>query len=208
MNLPVDFFFFFWPGGLPWLSFNFFYFYSANSESHSVMSDSLRPHGLYSLWNSPDQNTGVGSPYLLPTQGSNPILPNPGGFFTSWTTREAKLKVIKPIHALCLTNISNLQKNTKWFLQPQQPPSLNYFSEVTPQWTVWGSTPMFITEIHFLKFSVSYQGSASGPPFLHLVISSQLSAVCRGSWRHAGVLWLNLPSCGFLFTLGKIFFLL
>ena len=77
------FFFFFWPGGLPWLSFNFFYFYSANSESHSVMSDSLRPHGLYSLWNSPDQNTGVGSPYLLPTQGSNPILPNPGGFFTS-----------------------------------------------------------------------------------------------------------------------------
>ena len=28
------------------------------SESHSVMSDSLRPHGLYSPWNSPGQNTG------------------------------------------------------------------------------------------------------------------------------------------------------
>ena len=28
------------------------------SESHSVMSDSLRPHRLYSSWNSPGQNTG------------------------------------------------------------------------------------------------------------------------------------------------------
>ena len=47
--------------------------------SHSVVSDSLRPHGLYSSWNSPGQNTGVGSLSLLqgifPTQGSNPGLP-------------------------------------------------------------------------------------------------------------------------------------
>ena len=39
------------------------------------MSDSLQPHGLYSPWNSPGQNTGVGSLSLLqgifPTQGSN-----------------------------------------------------------------------------------------------------------------------------------------
>ena len=37
---------------------------------------SLRPHGLYSPWNSPSQNTGVGSLSLLqgifPTQGLNP----------------------------------------------------------------------------------------------------------------------------------------
>ena len=48
------------------------------SESCSVMSNSLRPHGLYSPWNSPGQNTGVGSLSLLqgifPTQGSNPGL--------------------------------------------------------------------------------------------------------------------------------------
>ena len=37
------------------------------------MSDSLRPHGLYSPWTSPGQNTGVGSLSLL--QGN---LPNPG----------------------------------------------------------------------------------------------------------------------------------
>ena len=50
------------------------------SESHSVMSDSLRPHRLYSPWDSPGQNTGVGSLSLLqgifPTQGSNPSLPH------------------------------------------------------------------------------------------------------------------------------------
>ena len=35
------------------------------SESHSVVSDSLRPHGLCSLWNSPGQDTGVGSLSLI-----------------------------------------------------------------------------------------------------------------------------------------------
>ena len=43
-------------------------------------SDSLQPHGLNSLWNSPGQNTGVGSFSLLlgifPTQGSHPGLPH------------------------------------------------------------------------------------------------------------------------------------
>ena len=48
------------------------------SESCSVVSYSLRPHGLHSPWKSPGQNTGVGSLSLLqgifPTQGSNPGL--------------------------------------------------------------------------------------------------------------------------------------
>ena len=50
------------------------------SESHSVMSDSLQPHGLWPArllcqWNSPDQNTRVRSLSLLQgifsTQESN-----------------------------------------------------------------------------------------------------------------------------------------
>ena len=49
--------------------------YSIYGESLSVVSNSLRTHGLYSPWNSPGQNTGVGSLPLLqrifPTQGSN-----------------------------------------------------------------------------------------------------------------------------------------
>ena len=47
------------------------------SESGLIMSDSLRPHGL---WNSPGQNTGVGSCSLLqgifPIQESNPGFPH------------------------------------------------------------------------------------------------------------------------------------
>ena len=51
----------------------------SKSDHRSVVSDSLWAHGLYSPWNSPGQNTGVGSLSLLqgifPTQGSNPGLP-------------------------------------------------------------------------------------------------------------------------------------
>ena len=47
----------------------------SESESHSVMSDSLQPHRPYSPWNSPGQNTAVGSLSLLQgvfqTQESN-----------------------------------------------------------------------------------------------------------------------------------------
>ena len=47
-------------------------------ESCSVMSSALQPHGLYSPWNSPGQNTGVVHCFLLqgifPAQGSSPGL--------------------------------------------------------------------------------------------------------------------------------------
>ena len=43
------------------------------SESHSVVSDYLWPHGLYSPWNSPGQNIGLGSLSFSPED-----LPNPG----------------------------------------------------------------------------------------------------------------------------------
>ena len=49
-------------------------------KSHSVMSKSLRPHELYSPWDSPGRNTGVGSLSLLqgifPTQRWNLDLPH------------------------------------------------------------------------------------------------------------------------------------
>ena len=52
---------------------------NSESESCSVMSDSLQSHGLCSPWNYPGQNTEVGNLFLLegifPTHGSNPGLP-------------------------------------------------------------------------------------------------------------------------------------
>ena len=63
----------------------------SESKSRSVMSDSLQLHGLYSPWNSPGQNSGVGSLSLLqgifPTQGLN----NKGSF-------EVKVAQLCPTH--------------------------------------------------------------------------------------------------------------
>ena len=69
---------------LKWLS---------ESESHSVKSDSLQPHGQYSPWNSPGQNTGVEWREFPFSRGSSQpkdrtqVSRIAGGFFTSWVTR-------------------------------------------------------------------------------------------------------------------------
>ena len=51
----------------------------SDSENCSAVSNSLQPHGLYSPWNSPGQNIGLGSlsllPGIFPTQGLDPGLP-------------------------------------------------------------------------------------------------------------------------------------
>ena len=58
---------------------------TSESESCSVVPDSLQLHGLYPArflcpWNSPGQNTGMGSlslfQWIFLTQGSNPSLPH------------------------------------------------------------------------------------------------------------------------------------
>ena len=63
-----------WMMSTPFTEGNLLYSYSP-SESRSVVSNSLRPHGLYSPWDSPGQNTGGGYLSLLqeifPTQGLN-----------------------------------------------------------------------------------------------------------------------------------------
>ena len=75
------------PGGAEWVS-----------QSSSVVSDSLRPHGLYSPWNSPGQNTGVGSLSLLqgifPTQASNPGLPHYRQILSQLSHKEAQVVLV------------------------------------------------------------------------------------------------------------------
>ena len=50
----------------------------SESESCSVVSDSLRPHGLYSPWNSPGQNTGVERKKKKKNTGVGSLFPSPG----------------------------------------------------------------------------------------------------------------------------------
>ena len=83
--------------------------------SGSVMSDSLRPHGLQPArllcpWNSPGKNTGLGCHALLQGDLPNPgIKPTPltspalaGEFFTTGATWEAHICVYIYTHMLCL----------------------------------------------------------------------------------------------------------
>ena len=50
--------------------------FSYLSASHSRVSDTLQPHGLYNPWNSPGQNTGAfPSPGDLPNPGIEPTSP-------------------------------------------------------------------------------------------------------------------------------------
>ena len=75
--------------------FSYRFNWDCEGETRSVMSDSSWLHGLHSPWNSPGQNTGVGS---LPfSRGSSQsrhriqVSCIAGRFFTSWATREQVL---------------------------------------------------------------------------------------------------------------------
>ena len=77
------------------------------SESRSVVSYSSWPHGLYSSWNSPGQNTGMGS--LSQPRDWTQFSRITGGFFTRWATGKpkwlkgvAKTKAQIPSHQFCL----------------------------------------------------------------------------------------------------------
>ena len=60
------------------------------AQSYPTLCD----HGLFSPWNSPGQNTGVGSLFLLqgifPTQGSNPGIPHCGEILYQLSPKEAQ----------------------------------------------------------------------------------------------------------------------
>ena len=82
------------------------------SERWSVVSDSLRPQGQHSPWNSPRQNTGVGSHSLSrgssQPRGQTQISHIAGRFLPSWATREYRAYYVAPTNASTLTRISKL----------------------------------------------------------------------------------------------------
>ena len=62
---------------------------TVESENHSVVSDSLWPRGLYSPWNSPGQNTRVGSLSLLQGSSQPRDWTQVSCTAGSWATKEA-----------------------------------------------------------------------------------------------------------------------
>jgi len=111
----------------------------SQSESRSVVSDSLWPRGLYSPWNSPGQNTGVGSLPLLqrivPIQGSNPGLPHCRQILTSWATREAHChKIVRGntlvpiIHTWTTERLNSLPTAMQWVKRKVYAPPMRTIS--------------------------------------------------------------------------------
>ena len=66
-----------------WIFYHLSHQGSPVSESHSIVSASLRPHGLYSPWNSPGQNTEVGRLSLLQEIFPTQVSCIAGRFFTA-----------------------------------------------------------------------------------------------------------------------------
>ena len=97
----------------------------------------LWPHGLYSPWNSPGQNTGVGSCYLLqgifPTQGSKPSLLHCRWFFISWAMRGAwKATLVSTNRWWCVYVCVYIYLHTKWNISHKK-------NEILPFVTTWST---------------------------------------------------------------------
>ena len=62
------------------IHFELIFIYGISEMTVTQLCPTLRPHGLYSPWNSLGQNAGVGGfsflQEIFPTQGSNPGLPH------------------------------------------------------------------------------------------------------------------------------------
>ena len=164
------------------------------SESRSVVSNSLRSHGPCSPWNSLGQNTEVGSLSLLqgifPTPGLNPGIPHYCGFFTSWATGKPKstgvgsLSLLQQIFLTQESNWSLLHcRCTLYQLSYQGSPPI---SEAT--WKLWCEKSS-LTELRNHLFSHhGDQTQDSAGERLGQLLSSCFSAP-NPLYSDAGRLW-------------------
>ena len=102
---------------------NFNYLESMESESRSVVSNSLWPHGLCSPWSSPGQNTEVGSLSLLqgifPTQRLNPGLLRCRQILYQLSQGKPKntgVGSLSLLQGIFLTQESNRRLHCRWIL--------------------------------------------------------------------------------------------
>ena len=154
-------------------------FHPTWSESCSVMSNSLRPHGLDSPWNSPGQDTGVGSLSLLqgifPTQGSNLGLTHCRWILHQLSYHGRSKPLLNVINSFQLANpVVILLKLSKVF------DTVNHSSPGTFCTSFLGKHTLLISLLpHYWLFSVSFASSSSSSPPLYVEMSqgSDLSSL-------------------------------
>ena len=103
--------------------------------SHSVLSDSLRPHGLepirlLSPWDFPGDSAGVDCHFLLqgifPTQELNPGVPHCRQMLYLWATREAPRRV----------GLTLIRLEKHWIENENLSQGQIYLLVKTPQWLI------------------------------------------------------------------------
>ena len=146
------------------------------NESHTVVSDSLWAHRLYGPWNSPGQNTGVGSHSLLqgifPTQGLNPGLPHCRQILYQLSHKGSSDPMASCVHFLMLLS------QTGWF--KQQILTHSQFWRLEVWYEDIGKLMLF------LRFWVE--------PFFFFFTSSRLLVVAVDSWHYLLCSYISLIS--------------
>ena len=121
------------------------------SESHSVVSDSLWPHGVYCPWNSPGQNSRVPSLSLLqgifPIQGSNPSLPY-FRWILYWLSHKGNPRILEWVAYSLLQRIFPTQKLNRGLL---------HYRWILYQLSYQGSPTIRIRETICVKKDVWYR---------------------------------------------------
>ena len=156
--------------------------------SHSVLSDSLWPHGLYTPkllcpWNSPGKNTRVGSHSLLwrifPTQGSNTHLLHCRQILChlSHQGSQGVLSHIEKIHLESLTFHRKVRENyfqpafqvcmLKWLGIIERAGLISVLGTV-PEGDVWASNSLLCS----LTFLRGWQDSRRKDILLRVLVSS------------------------------------
>ena len=144
----------------------------SESVSHSVVSNSL----LHSPWNSPGQNTGVGSHSLLqgifPTQGSNPGLPH-------CRYPPASLPA-GPQGMPCSKLLSSKRK--QWLVTPEVC--------FTCFWTLRKQTHTIGV---LLGLSIAHQGEGNGKPLQYSCLENPMDGGCIpwGHYKLVAIEWLH-----------------
>ena len=130
------------------------------SGSHSVVSDCLQPHGLYSPWNSLGQNTGVGSLSLLqgifPTQGSNPGLLHCRQILLYQLSHKGSPESEEELKSL-LMKVKGESENAGLKLIIQKMKIMS--SSSVTSWKIHGKTMKIVTDFIFLDSTVDWDCS-------------------------------------------------
>ena len=121
----------------------------SESASHSVESDSLRPRGLCSSWNSPGQNTAVGSlsplQGIFPTQRSNLGLPHCRWIFYQ-LSQKGSPRILEWVAYPFSSEFSWPRNSISWIQENQ---GLLHCRQILCQLSYWGFCFKFIQLLTF-----------------------------------------------------------